>query len=332
MKQHETLHRQTQEFQQKAESRHVVLPGKKVSGSAEVPCSVKADPSSSLQSSCQAQVKPSLTSKTSTETKSTSTLTTGNTVPPLSALSEVSKQPAGNPTSHTSQGQVSEAFLKKSKFTWVKSQNVVGVVPKQPSSISSPTGKAVAPVSVSKAAVASGSSPLCAVSKRTPAKKLPRKLSLVSVASKTSKYKWVSSFAGAQAKTPRKSQSPKALTLSLRALDKGEATKKLRAASALSAKMKKGIAGSSTNSPMSSRYRWKAGGQSTSASAVTGGATAARRRSAFHWTSEKSNKGVKGGLVASPSVIQRTSLAPSSSPGGFKLRSRMKIIRKSASR
>ncbi|XP_070765529.1 zinc finger CCCH domain-containing protein 3 [Enoplosus armatus] len=325
--QHETLHRQ-------AESRRVVLPEKKVSDSSEAPSSVKAKTSTSLQSSSQAQIKPALTSKTSTETKQTiptptvATLTTGNTIPPLSALSKVAKQPSINPTPQTSQGQIRASFLKKSKFTWVKSQNVGGVEPKQ---ASSPTGKAVTvPPSVSKAGVVSGSSPLLAVSKRTPAKKLPRKLSPVTVAPKTSKYKWVSSSAGPQVRMSRKSLSPKALTLSQRALEKGEATKKLRAASTPSAKIKKGFAGSSTNSSLSSRYRWKAGGQSTSA-AVTGGATVARRRSAFHWTSEKSNKGVRGGLVSSPSVTQRTSFMPSSSPGGFKLRSRMKIIRKSVS-
>ncbi|XP_051233182.1 zinc finger CCCH domain-containing protein 3 [Dicentrarchus labrax] len=333
--QHEMLHRQTQELQQSsAESRHVVLPQKKPSRSSEVP---SANTSTSLQSSPQAKTKPSPTSKTSTETKRSITATTPailptkNTAPPPSALPKASTQPSINPTSHTSRGQVGASFLKKSKFTWVKSQNVGGVEPKQASSISSPTGKAVtsSPTSVSKAGVATGSPPLIPVSKRTPAKKLPRKLSPVTVAPKTSKYKWVSSSAGAQAKISRKSLSPRTLAPPQRALEKGEATRRLRAPSAPSGKIKKGIAGSSSSSSPSSRYRWKAGGQSTSA-AATGGATAARRRSAFHWTSEKGNKGVKGGLLASPAVNQRTSLTPSSSPAGFKLRSRMKIIRKSA--
>ncbi|GLD49488.1 zinc finger CCCH domain-containing protein 3 [Lates japonicus] len=232
----------------------------------------------------------------------------------------VTKQPSLDITFQTSQAHVGGSFLKKSKFTWVKSQNVGGVEPRQGSSISIPTGKAVTvtPTSVLKAEVASGSSPSFTVSKRTPAKKLPRKLSPVTVAPKTSKYKWVSSSAGAQAKTSRKPLSPKALTLAQRALDKREATKKLRAPSTPSAKIKK-----ATCSSLSSRYRWKAGGQGAS-----GAATAvARRRSAFHWTSEKSSKGVKGGLLVSPP--QRASVS-SSSPGVFKLRSRMKIIRKSA--
>lgn len=337
---HETLHRRTQGSQQRTESRHVVLPEKEASVSSEVPSPVKANTSASLRSSPQLQNKLSLTSKTSPETKQTinttisAVLTAGHTVPPLAALPKVSKQPSVNPTSYASNRQVSTSFLKKSKFTWVKSQNVGGVEPKQASCISPPTVKAVtaSPTSVSKAGTASGSPPVSTVSKRTPAKKFPRKLSPVAVAPKTSKYKWVSSSAGAQAKISRKSLSPKAPTLPQRALEKGEATKKVRAASAPSTKIKKEIAGSSATSSLSSRYRWKAGGPSTSA-AVTAGATVARRRSAFHWTSEKSNTGFRGGLVGSMSLTQRTSLAPSSSsPGAFKLRSRMKIIRKSANR
>ncbi|XP_023284750.1 zinc finger CCCH domain-containing protein 3 [Seriola lalandi dorsalis] len=321
--QHETGHRQTQEFQRKTESSRVALPGKMVIGSSEVPSSLKTN-TLTKQRSSEVQIKPPLTSKT--ESKLTPAIpTTGNTALPLSAQFKIAKKTSPDLTSQTRLAQVSTSFMKKSKFTWVKSQNVGGVESRQGSSISSFTGKAVtvAPTSVSKAGVASGSSPSLTISKRTPTKKLPRKLSPVTVAPKTSKYKWVSSSAGVQAKVSRKPLSPKALTLAQRALEKGEATKKLRAPSTPSAKIKK-----ATSPSLSSRYRWKAGGQTTSG-AATAGAAVARRRSAFHWTSEKSNKGVKGGLVVSPSLHQRASL-PSSSLGGFKLRSRMKIIRKSA--
>ncbi|XP_039985536.1 zinc finger CCCH domain-containing protein 3 [Xiphias gladius] len=322
--QHETHHRHIQ-FQQKGESRHFPLPGGIVCGSSEVPPKVKTN-TLTLQSSSEEQIKPLLTSKTSTETKQTPAVpTTGNTTLPLSAQSKVAKQPSLDLTSQTNQAQVSRSFLKKSKFTWVKSQSVEGVESRQGSSISLPTGKAVTvvPTSVSKAGASSGTSPSFTISKRTPAKKLPRKLSPVTVAPKTSKYKWVSSSAGGQAKMSRKPISPKALILAQRALEKGEVPKKLRAPSTPSAKIKK------TSSPsLSSRYRWKAGGQSTS-EAATAGAAEVRRRSAFLWTSEKGTKGVKGGHVVSPSLPQRASL-PSSSPSGFKLRSRMKIIRKSA--
>ncbi|XP_062280847.1 mucin-5AC-like [Scomber scombrus] len=310
----------------------VVLPGKKVL------TSIKTNPTTtttSLQKITQLQIKPSLTSKATTETKQTipttasANLTTiPTTPPPQSALSKVSKQPPVNPPkSQTSHAKVGAPFLPKSKFTWVKNQSKGGGEPKLGSSISSPAKVVtVAQTSGLKGGV---SSPSAAVSKKTPAKKLPRKLSPVIVAPKTSKYKWVSSSAGAQARTLRKPLSPKAVTHPQRALEKGEATKKLKPGSTPPAKLKKGVLVSPSGSSLSTRYRWKAGGQKTS-TAVTGGAAVTRRRSAFHWTSERSNKGVKGGLVVSPTLPQRASV-PSSSPGGFKLRSRMKIIRRSTS-
>ncbi|XP_068446177.1 zinc finger CCCH domain-containing protein 3 [Clinocottus analis] len=322
--QNETMHRQTQDLQQKTESRRAVLPEKKVRNSLEVLSSVKANTSTSVQSVPQVRIKPTMACQTSsTETKPTISKTTpavpnANTIPPLAALPDVSKHSI-DLVSHTSQGQVNASFLKKSKFTWIKSQNVRGVGLKQASSISSPTGKAltVASTTVSKAGVASGSSPSF-TAKRTPSKKLPRKLNLLNVPPKTSKYRWVSISAGAQAKMPRKFISPKALALAQKALEKGEVNKKLRTED----KTKKGVAGSSVSSSPISRYRWKAGGQSTSGAAA-GGATVARRRSAFHWTSERSS-------LSGTQRFQRTHLMPSSSPSGFKLRSRMKIIRKSA--
>lgn len=307
---HESTHRQTQDLQLRTESRCAVLP-EKVSRSLEVPSTVKANAVTSLPSIPQVQIKPTKTCKTSsienkpTVTKKIPAVSNANAIPPLPALPGVSTHSI-EPTSHTSKSQVNASFLKKSKFTWLKSPNLRGV------------GKAVT-------IVASGSSPSF-TAKRTPGKKLPRKQTL-NVSPKTSKYRWVSISAGAQAKTPRKSISPRALALSQRALERGEVNKKLRAED----RMKKGVAGSSASSPPISRYRWKAGGQSTSG-AAPGGAAVARRRSAFHWTPERSNKGGKGGFAASPPGTQRsqrTHLMPSCSPSGFKLRSRMKIIRKS---
>ncbi|KAM8874349.1 zinc finger CCCH domain-containing protein 3 [Spinachia spinachia] len=316
--QHETADRPTPD-----------LPEKKVRSSLEALSSVTANTSTGLQGISQVNTKPTTTCKTSTETTPTITKTTPaaldvNTVPTLGAPSNLSKHSI-HPASCTSQSNVS--FVKKSKFTWIKSQNVRGVGPKQTAHVSSPTGKAVtvALTSVPKAVVASGSSPLL-TAKRTPGKKVHRKPGPLNSTPKTSKYRWVSISAGAQARVPRKSISPKAL--SQKAVEKEGVTKKLRAED----KMKKGDGGSATNSLPISCYRWKAGGQSTSGLAMVG-ATGARRRSAFHWTSEKSNKGAKGGHAVSPSVTQRpqrTHLMPSSSPSGFKLRSRMKIIRKSA--
>ncbi|XP_069376411.1 zinc finger CCCH domain-containing protein 3 [Paralichthys olivaceus] len=299
--QHETQLRQTQGFPQKAQ----VVPEKMAGVSSEV---------SSVKINTQVQIKPSLISKPSDK----QTPVAPTTADIISLPADQSK------VAVTSQAQASKPFLKKSKFTWVKSQNVGGVESRQATSVSSSPGKvaSVSPASATK--VSSGSSPSFTSSKRTPARKLLRKLSPITIAAKTSKYKWVSSSAGAQTKTSRKPVSPKVLTLPPRALEKGEATKRLRSPSTPSAKVKR-----ATSSALSSRYRWKAGGQSSPGVATAGAAATARRRSAFIWTAEKSSRGVKGGLVVSPSLPQRASL-PSSSPGGFKLRSRMKIIRKSA--
>uniref|UniRef100_UPI003AAE20DC zinc finger CCCH domain-containing protein 3 isoform X1 n=1 Tax=Centroberyx gerrardi TaxID=166262 RepID=UPI003AAE20DC len=329
--QHEDPHRQTRDFQQRAEGRHMILPGKTDSGSSEVPSSVKTNTSTKVQSSSKLQISSHLSGKNSTETKQSVIManpansTAGN-------VTKVSQQISLNPRSQTSPARVSASPLKQSKFTWVKSQDMGGTGPRQAKSITQAPGKGMsaAPTSLSNAGVASGSPPSSTISKRTPGKKLPRRLSLVTGAPKTSKYTWVSSSAGGQARLSRKPLSPKALALAQRALEKGDATKKFRPASAHATKMRKATAASSTSSSLSSRYRWKAGGQSASG-AVAGGATVARRGSAFHWTSEKSYKGVKGGLAVSPSLSHRASVQPSSSPGGFKLRSRMKIIRKSAS-
>ncbi|XP_062251930.1 zinc finger CCCH domain-containing protein 3 [Platichthys flesus] len=298
--QHETQQRQTQGFEQKTETRHVVP--------EEMAGGVSSEASSSVKIRTQVQIKPSLISKPSS--KPTPVVpTTGDVTLLPPAVSEVAKPS-------------SKSFLKKSKFTWVKTQNTGGVESRQAGSVSSSLGKVVSVSTASASKASSGSSP--SSSKRTPVRKLPRKLSPITIAQRTSKYKWVSSSAGAQAKTTRKPLSPKVLTLPQRASEKGEATKRLRSAAAPCAKVKR-----STSSTLSSQYRWKAGSQSFPGAATAGPAGTARRRSAFHWTAERSSRGMKGGLVLSPSPPQRAS-PPSSSPGGFKLRSRMKIIRKSA--
>ncbi|XP_029905877.1 zinc finger CCCH domain-containing protein 3 isoform X2 [Myripristis murdjan] len=330
---------QTPAFQQKAEGRNVVLLAKK--NSASLPSSVTTSASMSVQSSSQLQVKPCIPGKTNTESKprvvitTTANVTGSSATPPVSALSNASQTFSCNLKSYTSPAQVSTSTLKQSKFTWVKNQNTGAAGSTQDRFVTQASGKSVsaASTSLSNAGVAGGSSPSSITSRRTPVKKLPRRLSLVIGAPRTSKYTWVSSTAGGQAKLSRKPLSPRSLAVTQRALEKGDATKKFRPASAQSTKMRKGIAASSscsTSSSLSSRYRWKAGGHSASG-AVAGGVTVARRGSAFHWTSEKNNKSVKGGFGVSPSTPQRASVQPSPSPGGFKLRSRMKIIRRAAS-
>ncbi|KAM6922028.1 zinc finger CCCH domain-containing protein 3 [Xenentodon cancila] len=321
--QHEAPHRRSQEFQQGAASRHAALPAKKERGSSEVP-SVYASTSASSQSSVQLQSKPSLTSRTSIRTSiSTSQSVTGPSAafPTISTTTPapVSKHLSLNVSSHS---RFNASVLKKSKFTWVKSPNVGRVEPTQgrskPSALDNEAAAAAAAAaaSASKAAATAGSPSSAALGKKTQPKKLPRKCSPVSIAPKTSKYKWICS-AGAQARTSRKPSSPKASTLPQRTMEKADSTKKLKPASTPSARLKKGVPGSSPSSLLCSRYRWKAAGQSTS---VTGPAMSTPRRSAFHWAAERSSKGTP----------QRGHL-PSSSPGGFKLRSRMKIIRKPTS-
>ncbi|KAM3875799.1 uncharacterized protein zc3h3 [Diretmus argenteus] len=323
--------RQTGELQQRPEGRLTVLPGRKDGGFSEMPSSVKTNSSASVQSSSQLQIKPCLPGKTSAETKQTVpvNITAGHSTPPLSALSNVAPQPSLQTRSQTSSARLSASPLKQSKFTWVKSQDTGGQGSRQVKSITQALGKGKGsvPMSLSNAGVAGGSPSPPTVSKRTPGKKLPRRLSPVTGAPKTSKYTWVSSYAGSQARLSRKPLSPKALALAQRTSEKGEAGKRFRASPTQSSKMRKGIAASSSpSSSLSSRYRWKAGGQGASG-AGTGGAAVSRRGSAFHWSSEK--RGVKAGLGVSPPLSQRASVQPSSSPGGFKLRSRMKIVRRS---
>uniref|UniRef100_A0A3B5L6P9 Zinc finger CCCH domain-containing protein 3 n=1 Tax=Xiphophorus couchianus TaxID=32473 RepID=A0A3B5L6P9_9TELE len=268
---------------QKAENRLVILPAEKTEASFKALASVNANRLSS-QSKIQIQNKLYLNKKTGPETCKT---TNSPTLPSLSKESKHSPEAL--------HGQVNVPFLKKSKFTWVKSQTV-SLEPKAASSVSIPMSRVTASqTSVLKAA-----------------------LSPVTVAPRTSKYRWVSS-SGVQTKNQRKPLSPKALINPQR-----DVAKKLKPASTPSGKPKRGIAASSASLTHMSRYRWKAGGQ-TAAGSVTGTTPVARRRSAFHWTAEKSSKGLKMGHP-SPTAPQRAYLR-SSSPAGFKLCSRMKIIR-----
>ncbi|KAM6962583.1 zinc finger CCCH domain-containing protein 3 [Aplochiton taeniatus] len=204
--------------------------------------------------------------------------------------------------------------LRQSKFTWVKSHGKDGAGTSQ-TRAEPQTPSSSAPIPACPAwSPGNASTPLS--TKRALNKKVPRRL-----ISKTSKYTWVSSSAGGQTKLSRKPLSPKALPLIQRTLEKGEAVKKPRTSPSPSAKHRKGAGASA----LSSRYRWKAGGQS--GSGAVAGTAVLRRRSAFHWTPEvdKGPKKEKGW----PSLLSVSQ--PSSSPGGFKLRSSMKIIRRCAS-
>uniref|UniRef100_A0A3Q2PSJ2 Zinc finger CCCH domain-containing protein 3 n=1 Tax=Fundulus heteroclitus TaxID=8078 RepID=A0A3Q2PSJ2_FUNHE len=316
---------ETQGGQQKAETRSVILSGKKTGASCKVPLSVNTDALISSKNSVLVQNKPPPNSQTGSESCKTSN---SSTLPALS--SDLTKPPLRSPSKeskHSAPGfQVNAACLKKSKFTWVKSQTA-DPEPKAASSASVPNRVTHSHTSVLKAPATVGSPSSGVLSKKTPHRKVPRKLSPVTVAPKTSKYRWVSS-SRAQTKNQRKPTSPKALTVPQRSLERGDVAKKLKPASTPSGRAKKGTAASPTSSALVSRYRWKAAGQ-VAAGSGTGTAAVARRRSAFHWTAEKNTRGLKTGH-ASPSLSQRGHPRPPS-PGGFKLRSRMKIIRRSAS-
>ncbi|XP_037530376.1 zinc finger CCCH domain-containing protein 3 [Nematolebias whitei] len=320
---------QAQVFQQKFDNRFVLLSEKKTVGFCTDPSLVNINSSTSSQSRTEVQNKTCVNSKTSTDVKKTVTSTTpplppsGKSTPALTASSRVLKQPAQNVSSQSINTRVQASFVKKSKFTWVKSQTLEAEF-RAVSSASSSVSRVLA-ASASKTGLSTDKPSTAALSKRTPPKKLARKLSPVAIAPKTSKYKWVSS-SRLQARTPRKVSSPKASTPPQRILERGDTVKKAKAASAQSVKLKKGTAVSPGTSSSVNRYRWKPGGQSAAAS---GGAAVSHHTSAFHWTAEK-NKGIKTGFVVSPSLTQRSPLL-SSTPRGFKLRSRMKIIRKSAS-
>lgn len=197
----------------------------------------------------------------------------------------------------------------KSQFTWVKD---------------------------SQGALSSAPSPAVSVAPPPPssARKTHRRPGSVA---KTTKYTWVSSSSATR--LPRKPLSPKALDTPQRAAVGGGA-RKLKSAVTHAAKNRKGAgpAGSS-QAHSSSRYRWKAIGQGPTGVArgvARGGSRGvARGGSVYRWTSEKEN-GPKRGSGPSPTppraghapAATSTPTSPSPSPAGFKLRSRMKIIRR----
>ncbi|XP_061681394.1 zinc finger CCCH domain-containing protein 3 isoform X4 [Syngnathoides biaculeatus] len=240
---------------------------------------------------------------------------------PRSSPSQVLQQPSKDlPLSQSSHAIGRVSFKKKSKFTWVKNRIFEEMEPK-PYDLATSSTNEVTSILDAKAGVLNSSSLSSPVSKRTPAKK-SRKLSPVITGARASNYKWVSSSAGVQARTFRKSPSAKPLTNTQKALEKGDVTKKLKSSSFSCTKLKRGYATSPTSSSFS-RYRWKAGCPKYSV-VETAGEAGAHCESTFVWTAEK-NRGKKGIVFSALPAIQ-------SSPNSFKLHSRMKIIRKSANR
>lgn len=242
-------------------------------------------------------------------------LTNATITAPTAAVAKLSKQPSSYPPTHRKWHQTSKPSSTNSKFVWVKTQNVEGAELEKSRCAPTPAGKTVNdfPSSTSGAE----SAVVYSASKKTPAKKPPQRITQISLSTKSSTYKWVSS-AASQAKASRKSLSSKVLPPPQKALETSGIPKRVRAALTSPAINKKEVATSSR----SSRYSWKA---------AAAGGTAVRQRSSFYWTPDKRNKGVRGGF--SPGTL-RTHLPslptlPSSLPGAFKLRSRMKIVRRS---
>ncbi|CDQ76377.1 unnamed protein product [Oncorhynchus mykiss] len=292
-----------------------------------------------VQSTAQLHIKHCVTGKTNTAAKQVVPKATSNSNPtpsdanslPLPLPPPLSAPPSASlsPRSKLTPAQPASSPQNHSKFTWVKSHQPGGVRPSQARIESRPPENLITSVTttVSHSGVPSSfsSSPSSSRKAFAPRKKVPRRLSLSTAVPKTSKYTWVSSAAGVQARLSRKPLSPKDLALALalpqRAAE-GFVAKKPKSPNTLAKQRKAAAASCSTT--LSSRYCWKAG---SGGGGQTGSGTGSRIGSLFRWTSEKEN-GAKGGSSVPPSVTQRTA---SSSPGGFKLRSRMKIIRRSVS-
>lgn len=297
--QHKIGHSKVYKTQQVPERRHVVPAENKT-----VPAVVATKASPSLSSPAGLSVSKS----TDIGAVSADLANAAVTVPPA-AVAKLSKQPSSNPPTHSNH-QTSKPSSTNSKFVWVKAQNVEGAAPLMSSRVPTPAGKTVENFpSSTPAAKSAAVYPVC---KKTAVKKPPQKTTQDNLPTKTSQYKWVSTTAS-QAKVSRKSLSPKGLPLPQKALETGGISKKVKAALASPTPTKKEVATSSR----SSRYSWKA--------AAAGGA-AVRRRSSFHWTPDKRHKGVRGG--SSPGPLRTSLPSPAAPPGAFKLRSRMKIIRR----
>ncbi|XP_055779385.1 zinc finger CCCH domain-containing protein 3-like isoform X3 [Salvelinus fontinalis] len=289
-----------------------------------------------VQNTAQLHIKHCVTGKTNTAAKQVVAKATSNSNPtpsdanslPLPLPPPLSAPPSASLSPRSKLTPAQPASSPHSKFSWVKSHQPGGVRPSQARIESRPPENLITSVitTVSHSGVPSSfsSSPSSSRKAFAPRKKVPRRLSLSTAVPKTSKYTWVSSSAGAQARLSRKPLSPKDLALALpQRATEGLVAKKPKSQNLL-AKQRK-AAGASSSTTLSSRYCWKAG---PGGGGQTGSGTGSRSGSLFRWTSEKEN-GAKGGSSVPPSVTQRTA---SSSPGGFKLRSRMKIIRRSVSR
>ncbi|XP_067315946.1 zinc finger CCCH domain-containing protein 3 [Pseudorasbora parva] len=222
----------------------------------------------------------------------------------------------------STQTRIASPGHKRSRFTWVKNQEMVNIksIPKPVASVSPASGS-----SPGTAPVRRGSSS----NKR--ASRKPLSLSLGDP--KTSKYTWVSSSCSSSTaekvntstKVLRKPLSPKSLKVPVRTSQGGlEGPKKEKTTTSSKKSRAGGVA--TSHAGHASRYRWKAAGQNATANASSATSRATHKSTVYRWTANKT--GQKGSAVSSSSarINPTTTLL---SPGAFKLRSRTKIIRKS---
>lgn len=233
----------------------------------------------------------------------------------------------------STQTPIASPCRKRSRFTWVKNQEMVNIksTPKPVNSLS--------PASESS----SGTATVRRVSSSN--KRVSRKpLSLTLGDPKTSKYTWVSSScslstagkANTSTKMLRKPLSPKSLKTPVRTSQGGlEGPKKeKRYGTTSTTSSKKSRAGGATTSHAghTSRYRWKAAGQNATANASSSTSRTTHKSTVYRWTANKNaQKGEKGSAVSSSSARFNPTTTPLSA-GAFKLRSQTKIIRKSVSK
>ncbi|XP_016398252.1 zinc finger CCCH domain-containing protein 3-like isoform X1 [Sinocyclocheilus rhinocerous] len=286
---------------------------------------------SSVKPSAPVQVKPHLS--TAALSNSTVVMPTANRDCTMasSATSNLQSQASLSPTKlqlklDSTQTCVASPCHKKSRFTWVKNQEMVNIksTPKP---------------------VTSGSSPGTATVKRVSSsnKKVSRKPNLSLGAPKTSKYTWVSSSCSsstagktnALTKTPRKPLSPKSLKVPVRTSQGGLEVpmKEKRCATTLTtlSKKSKATGASTSHADHASRYRWKAAGQSATANASSSISRTTHKGTVYQWTANKNGqKGEKVFALSSNPTYMNPTTTPLSA-GAFKLRSRTKIIRRSAS-
>ncbi|XDV35749.1 hypothetical protein PO909_005637 [Leuciscus waleckii] len=221
----------------------------------------------------------------------------------------------------STQTRIASPCRKRSRFTWVKNQEMVNI-----KSTSKP---------VNSLSSATESSPGTATVRRVSSanKKVSRKpLSLSLGDPKTSKY--TAGKANTSTKMLRKPLSPKSLKIPVRTSQGGQEgpkkEKKYGTTSTTSSKKSRGGGATTSHAGHTSRYRWKAAGQNATANASSTSRTT-HKSTVYRWTANKNaQKGEKGSAVSSSSARINPTTTPLSA-GAFKLRSQTKIIRKSVS-